>query len=408
MKGTKVKSSKGITLVALVITIIILLILAIVAIAAVNGDGIIGKAKEAGSSYNEKATAENTELARQLGLIEGALGKNAESGSWKDNGDGTITKGGVTVKIGDFVNYDPTNGGSITTTYTSYSSENKSAEKNNGRTSGYTTDQTFSVGATTNGWRVLGVDQEGNLELISADPINATNGEGYYLSGIEGYNNAEEELNAICSIFGQGKGAAGGRSLNIEDIEKLSGPYNPEEDIMNMMGGNNYGKIYKFGYSTVYSCVKVKEAINETDTSLDGINDAEGGWKIAADKLNLALPFTTLETPYWTIDSTTTEAKTLINNMWSLYMIQDTAKVIKCKHDGTPTVSTLLASRYVSAGTSGVEVGVRNINETAVMQSCIYRCGTNAPSYSSSIRPVVSLASNVELTGNSTDGWNIQ
>ena len=74
MKGTKVKSNKGITLVALVITIIILLILAVVAITAVNGDGIIGKAKEAGRSYNEKAGEENTELARQLGLIEGALG----------------------------------------------------------------------------------------------------------------------------------------------------------------------------------------------------------------------------------------------------------------------------------------------------------------------------------------------
>ena len=80
MKGTKVKSSKGITLVALVITIIILLILAVVAITAVNGDGIIGKAKEAGSSYNQKAGEENTELARQLGLIEEALGVEKVAG----------------------------------------------------------------------------------------------------------------------------------------------------------------------------------------------------------------------------------------------------------------------------------------------------------------------------------------
>ena len=81
MKGTKVKSSKGITLVALVITIIILLILAIVAINAVSGDGIIGKAKEAGKSYNEKAGEENTELARQLGLIENAINSGEGAGS---------------------------------------------------------------------------------------------------------------------------------------------------------------------------------------------------------------------------------------------------------------------------------------------------------------------------------------
>ena len=65
MKGTKVKSSKGITLVALVITIIILLILAIVAINAVSGDGIIGKAQEAGKSSKEAQAKESIALAMQ-------------------------------------------------------------------------------------------------------------------------------------------------------------------------------------------------------------------------------------------------------------------------------------------------------------------------------------------------------
>ena len=99
MKGTKVKSNKGITLVALVITIIILLILAVVAINAVSGDGIIGKAKEAGSSYNEKATAENTELARQLGLIEGAINSEEEI----PTGEAFDTSLGKAIRVGQLL-----------------------------------------------------------------------------------------------------------------------------------------------------------------------------------------------------------------------------------------------------------------------------------------------------------------
>ena len=57
----KLKTEKGITLIALIITIIVLLILAMVAISAVTGDGILSYAKKAKENYllaqeNEQAT----------------------------------------------------------------------------------------------------------------------------------------------------------------------------------------------------------------------------------------------------------------------------------------------------------------------------------------------------------------
>lgn len=67
------KTQKGITLVALIITIIVLLILAVVAIRAVQGDGIIGHAKNAREQYEQKAAEENALISELSGYITGQI-----------------------------------------------------------------------------------------------------------------------------------------------------------------------------------------------------------------------------------------------------------------------------------------------------------------------------------------------
>ena len=64
--------NKGITLIALIITIIVLLILAVVAIRAVQGDGIISKAKEAQTKYEDAQNEEEIKLALNEWKIVGA------------------------------------------------------------------------------------------------------------------------------------------------------------------------------------------------------------------------------------------------------------------------------------------------------------------------------------------------
>ena len=142
------KKQKGITLVALVITIIVLLILAMVSIKIVMDGGLIQKAKDATDTHTIGAEKEAIAIgyaAYQIDLakkgpatlqVEGRssitpaadggwdiafkvnsyhLDKNGNitkgNGStttvgWKDNGDDTFTKGDVTLKVGDIVNYD--------------------------------------------------------------------------------------------------------------------------------------------------------------------------------------------------------------------------------------------------------------------------------------------------------------
>lgn len=115
------------------------------------------------------------------------------------------------VAVGDYVNYDANSGLIEPITYTTDST-----------LTGNSTSTTFSSNNNME-WRVLSVDREaGTVELISADPTSSD----LYLSGRTGYINAEDVLNDIGAVYGHGKGATGGRSINKEDVEQYSS-YDP-------------------------------------------------------------------------------------------------------------------------------------------------------------------------------------
>ena len=284
MKET-LKSKNGITLIALIITIIILLILAMVTINILINQGIIGHANNAVRGYEVAEEKELIGLGYQnykmdklhdsdaLLTVDGANGgegipkdddtwyitfdktghtyaltdngniESIEGGVWTKNNDGSYTKGDVTLKVGDYVAYDPMDNPTGPTTYTSYSVENASSDKNNGRTSGYTEDQTFDASTYTDGWQVLSV--KGNkVELIAANSV------GYYkLKGQEGYQYGPDEMHAITMAYGKGKGSIQGRNLVVEEINKITG-YNP-----NKTGdGHPYGdgETYEYGNEMTY------------------------------------------------------------------------------------------------------------------------------------------------------------
>ena len=161
MKQKFKNTQKGITLVALVITIIVLLILAMVSIKIVVDGGLITRASKAtdthtigaekeaiglgyseyqmalankenvtrptikgaeevtpkGEGWNVKFTKTNNEY--QLSTKDGEVILVKQNGIyviWLDNGDDTFTKEDVTVKLGDYVNYDELSNGTKTHT----------------------------------------------------------------------------------------------------------------------------------------------------------------------------------------------------------------------------------------------------------------------------------------------------
>ena len=101
--------------------------------------------------------------------------------------------------------------------------------------------------------------------LLSEDFAQPTEGgttlgvrQAYNLKGQEGYANGVNELNNICSIYGNGKGAIGARSVNVDDVNKITG-YNPNntgvKDPMQTGSGDkcHKGNLYEYGNSVKYT-----------------------------------------------------------------------------------------------------------------------------------------------------------
>ena len=298
----KKTNKNGITLIALVITIIVLLILAGVSISMLSGEnGVVQRAAEAKLKTMDATAKEQIQLAVMSAMTEGngkleeaalkrelkknvsGLTDNDITGSketgwqvktggkkfsistkgetievyWEEvkdeNGmvteirrvDGTVSG----LKIGDTIGYNAANGVSNSELTITSSQETNGFEE-----------QTISLNDYNGTWKLLGVEN-GKLNLISSGiagvpKTNEEDFERFYfvLQGKTGYQNAENELNRVCSLYGKGKYAESARSINVDDINKISG-YNPNaEGIKNptaqqIASGNKYGKnqIYQYG-----------------------------------------------------------------------------------------------------------------------------------------------------------------
>ena len=270
MNVRKLTSQKGITLVALIITIIVLLILAIVSIRLVMNGGIIDKSKNAVDKYSEEELQEQIKLAYsdwQLGQYTGetrtaakyiqdslnktygegtvtnvtetegvftvtfsdgreytynvVTGKTEKIGKWNDNGDGTWTHSitGNKIQIGDIVNYNElSNGEKSYTTDTSKGIGGSVGTKDSTTGKFPLNEKTYKTEDLT--WRVLGVNEKGQIELISENPTS----EDVSLANEEGYLYGSEQLDKMCNdLYGNGTDAQSARSLKIDDVDKLAG-----------------------------------------------------------------------------------------------------------------------------------------------------------------------------------------
>ena len=448
------KKENGITLVAMVITIIILLILATVSINLVMNNGLLNKAKSAVDKYSEGEITEQIKLAYQEwqmgkymgetrtvsifmkdklneifgpGSVTDVIENNGiltiyfydeneylynigtsiveKKAKWKANGDGTWTHSisEDKIQIGDIVNYDPTkdvNGNTLTTTYTSYAAANAVANKNEGRTSGYDSDQEFSVSAKTNGWRVLGVNESGQIEIISADPITTVSNKNYYLKGEKGYLDGPNELNAICSIFGQGKGADSARSLKVDDLDKLAG-ITTDADKKGITY-NIYGWTYKYRYPEDGSNMQFNYNTGKGFGTWTDITNS--------DRQTFRMPGSELSTE---INSTNPKESPELSNTSYSYSISE--KITKtnisdliCKGTSNNNIPQWLASTFVQ-NSNGSEFGLFDVSYGRVGNyygRLFFSYGTEYTS-AKSVRPVVILKSNIHISGNSTDGWII-
>ena len=117
------------------------------------------------------------------------------------------------LQVGDIVNYNAGNNGSFS--YTT-----------NSNVTGSSKTVTYSSNDDMYSWRFLGINESGQIELIGGPKSvskNLTLGTSQDINSLTtAFKNAETILNDIGAVYGHGKGAESGRSVNITDIEKHS------------------------------------------------------------------------------------------------------------------------------------------------------------------------------------------
>ena len=69
----RIKTQKGITLIALIITIVVLLILAVVSITAITEQDLFGEASAAANAYENGAARDNHMMTNSTGIINSYL-----------------------------------------------------------------------------------------------------------------------------------------------------------------------------------------------------------------------------------------------------------------------------------------------------------------------------------------------
>lgn len=221
-----------------------------------------------GKQVNEKTKAYEEDKTLEYIDIQELLWK---SGTY-DHNTQTITNGKITLKIGDYINYYHT----LNSKYNKYSQPKEYT--------GTSYEQSVDIDDYKYGWRVLGVDDEGRILLVSEDMVvnNFSLGTGNSLS-LNGFNPGSlvwfhgggmwrniynDVVDSYAYAFGTGEGAIGGRSINAQDINKITG-YNPEE------GQYGKGTIYQYGntvrYTLKYTDPKTYQILYSGSNGVNGI-----------------------------------------------------------------------------------------------------------------------------------------
>ena len=358
-------SEKAITLISLVVTIIVLLILAGISISMLSGDnGLLtrttdAKERSGRAEVIEKAKLDvlaqiaenkgetiskdqlktilneyflninNLEIPDDLSSSDITLNANETYGGYQnislsDIYNGTFKSKSIIVKpatemIDDLVigativGYDSgraTDGTIINTSYTVPVGVLNANGTIGTSGSGYYATQTFTNQSITE-WKILGSDN-GQIVIISANPIQTDASKTLYFKGQLGFSCFSEELDKVCSLYGQGKYAdtskynvnidstiaTGGRCINVYDLKRLG--YNLlNSETSKTYTMNSSGKVLKndgtessytkFNYwdenTTSWKSLSKGESITLNSKSSTSILDPDNLSTLASDML---------------------------------------------------------------------------------------------------------------------------
>ena len=293
-----VANEKAITLIALVVTIVILLILAGVTITMTLGqNGLFTRAREGRAAYEESEVRDDLSMLITQYTWDKAAEKTDKSlGDYlKDNGATSVKANadGTTLEVeykgyvftvnkdsGEITEVSKGEGSDSPTTPTiipqvgeivSYTPDTPSTGYDlSTAKSGYSSAQTIDSKYDPKVWKIMEVDENGNITKLFGVPNSSQS--SVYFQGSTGYNNGVYLLNDICkSRYGNASLGATARSLNIEDIESRMNATGIAARNANKGYNNNsiqYGTTRKYtGNYTDYPAIYAQEKYSGVDVS---------------------------------------------------------------------------------------------------------------------------------------------
>ena len=369
MRNT-LRKQNAITLVALIITIIVF--------------GIINKSKTAVDKYSQEEVQEQIKLAYsewQMGQYSGETRTAAEFMQAKLNsiyGTGAVTN--VTETNGTFevtfanrkmYSYNVSTGAAAKVVKWNDNGNNTFTHSETGQTVevGDTVYYNSGVaayegeGANQGKWGILGVEN-GKLLIMSKDNVASVT-----LEGKQGYLNCSTLLNNACSSFKNPTYAESVRSVKVEDINKITGYTAPDP--------------VTYTYTMVDGKVKRNDQTSASSTTK--FEDINGK----------TLP---------------TDSPIEVTSNFYSYKLTKYLKSGNKVHNLLKDNSNYywLDSPFAFANTGFAFWGFLYVSDGSVIGSGLWYSDRGARNHSNGVRAVVSLKSDIQLSGSSSEGWTIQ
>ena len=356
----KKSNNSGITLIALIITIIVMLILVAVTVNTAVNSGLFGHAKNATQGW--KSEEEKESNIGNDNYINDTVNQFSSS---QTNPDSKPDRSFL--RVGDYIAYNPDTAGNYMGLGTSTSEK---AGSSSNPAAGIPQDTTLK-------WRVMNINDDGSVDLVSAAPI-ATN---VYFQGSLGYNNGVLLLNDLCkSQYSNSTLGVTARSIDLEDIEKKfnSTGINARNTYNN--GNKTYGQTQTYTNNYSYT---------------PDIYNHVGKTAAEESKDYYSTPTTATHSQKGTLEVQQTYY--YFSNTPSSYFDDSTFHELIF---GTGT-AYWLASRYAYCGSTDADFGLRFVSSAALYGNNLFDSYNYASNYDLRVRPVVSLGSNIKI---STDG----
>ena len=288
--------------------------------------------------------------------------------------------------------------------------------------SGYSSAQTIDSKYDPTVWKIMEVDENGNITKLFGVPSSSQS--RVYFQGSTGYNNGVYLLNDICkSRYGNASLGATARSLTIEDIESRMNSKGIAARNAYKSGTTQYGTTRKYtGSNTKYPAIYAQEKYSGVDVSdvTDGaqvitgsVNTTAQGkmnpnGKSGSDDIYTTLPETSETTGPSKTNLTCTQTHYYFSNTPSSYF-DDTN--FHSMIFGTGTVFWL-ASRYVScySDNSDALFGLRDVYSSSLYGYYLFYSYGNSYNNNYRLAPVVSLGSGIQVksgSGTTSDPYEI-